>query len=196
MAFTSVEIASQALKLLGDNAITAFTDPGNGAKVMNEIYEQTVESVLSETPWRFAMKKATLVLNASPTPLNQYQYKYDIPADFLAMQTVRPTGTDWEIFEQEIYSNQDSLDIDYLAKPDESTWPPYFVKLIVYRLCADGAIGVTDKAELNQLFEAKYFDQLRIAQTADSQNRPALPLTSNPFLDAHLSGNSNEFQYA
>ncbi len=131
MAFTDVQIASQALKLLGDNAITAFTDPGNGAKVMNEIYEQTVEAVLTEGYWRFAMKKATLVLNASPTPLNQYQYKYDLPADFLAMQTVRPIGTSWEIFEQEIYSDQDELDIDYLAKPDESTWPPYFVKLIV-----------------------------------------------------------------
>ena len=62
MAFTSVQIASQALKLLGDSAITSFTDPGNGAKVMNEIYEQTFQAVLTENYWRFAMKKATLVL--------------------------------------------------------------------------------------------------------------------------------------
>jgi len=196
MAFTDVQIASQALKLLGDNAITAFTDPGNGAKVMNEIYEQTVEAVLTENYWRFSMKKATLVLNASPTPLNQYQYKFDIPADFLAMQTVRPTGTDWEIFGQEIYSNQNELDIDYISRPDESTWAPYFVKLIVLRLCADGAIGVTDKSELNTIFERKYLEQVNIAMAADSKNRPALPLTTNPFLDAHLSGNSNEFQFA
>jgi len=196
MAFTDVQIASQALKLLGDNAITSFSDPGNGAKTMNEIYEQTVEAVLTENYWRFAMKKGTLVLNASPDPLNQYQYKYDIPADFLMMQTVRPQGTDWEIFEQEIYSNLSELDIDYIFRPDESTWPPYFVKLMVYRLAADGAIAVTDKQELNATFERKYFEQVNVARTADSMNRPALPLTSSPFLDAHLSGSSNEFQYA
>ena len=112
------------------------------------------------------------------------------------MQTVRPQGTDWESFEQEIYSNLSELDIDYIFRPDESTWPPYFVKLMVYRLAADGAIAVTDKQELNATFERKYFEQVNIARTADSMNRPALPLTSSPFLDAHLSGSSNEFQYA
>ena len=103
------------------------------------------------------------------------------------------SGCCWEIFEQEIYSDQDELDIDYLAKPDESTWPPYFVKLIVMRLCADGAIGVTDKAELNTIFERKYLEQVNIAMAADSKNRPATPLTTNPFLDAHLIGNGYSY---
>jgi len=188
MAFTDVQIASQALKLLGDNTITAFSDPGNGAETMNEIYEQTLECLLTENYWRFAIKKAALSLNASPTPLNQYQYKYDLPADFLAMQTVRPTGTSWEIFGDELYSNQSELDIDYTYKPDESVLPPYFVKLLVYRLAADGAIGVTDKDSLNQIYERKYLEQLNIARAADSMNRPANPLITNPFLDSHLSG--------
>ena len=194
-AFTDVQLASQASKLLGGSSFTAFTDPGNEAAVMNEIYTQTYEAVLMESYWRFSMKKVTLVLNSVPDPLNQYQYKYDLPVDFLAMQTVRPQGTAWEIFGNELYSNLSHLDLDYIARPDETLLPPYFQKLLVYRLSADAAIGITDKIELNQVFERKYLQQLNVARAADSMNRPGLPLTTNPFLDAHLSGNSNKFIY-
>ncbi len=55
MAVTKVDIASQGLVLIGANKISSFDDNSTEAQVASTLYEENVESLLSESHWRFAM---------------------------------------------------------------------------------------------------------------------------------------------
>ena len=57
---SSIDIASNALLLIGDNPISSFDDPGAGAKVAANLYPETKKRMLSEHPWSFALKQQRL----------------------------------------------------------------------------------------------------------------------------------------
>lgn len=62
MAADKVKIANIALSKLGSAAITSFTQSGSReATAINEVYDDILKEVLSEHPWSFAQRRATLV---------------------------------------------------------------------------------------------------------------------------------------
>ncbi len=63
MAADKVKIANIALAKIGSQPITSFTQSGsNEAVAVNQVYDDILEEVLSEHPWSFAQRRATLVL--------------------------------------------------------------------------------------------------------------------------------------
>ena len=75
MAVTKVDIASRALVMVGANPISSFTDNSTEALITNTLYEEVVESTLSECSWRFAMGQKQLSLLAD-APTSRYEYAY------------------------------------------------------------------------------------------------------------------------
>lgn len=60
---TDIEICSNALLLIGDTAISSFSDSGAGAEAANDFYQETKNEVLSYHPWTFAMKEVAYEYN-------------------------------------------------------------------------------------------------------------------------------------
>lgn len=192
MTVSAVQIASNALLLIGHSPISSFVEPGNGARVMSALYESTLLDVLSDHYWRFATRKQDLSRLTS-VPLNTYQYAFQLPAQFVMVHAVRvgnagSTGIDYEIFEDEIYTDQPAISLDYIFRPDESAFPPYFVKLMEYRLAAEAAQAVASKSDLSNQFFQLYQKQLLKAKARDAQNRPNNIIRSSPFIAAHGGG--------
>lgn len=179
MATSKVSICSNALILLGDAPISSFEDPGAGATTASNLYESSYHNILSMHRWRFASKKSPLS-RFSDAPLNQYQYQYQIPTDCIAIITVYPVG-DYEIYDDRIYSNSSSIDLDYVYRIDESKLPLWFAKTMEFYLAMQFAIPVTGNSsrlgEMQQLFT----QQLRSAKNIDSTIRPNAGVFDSPF---------------
>jgi len=178
---TDVEICSNALLLIGHDTISSFTEGGAGATVAANLYAKTYESLLSVHRCRFASGKAQLS-RLVDTPLNEWTYAYQLPANYIVAQKVYPHG-DYEIYEDKLYSNANELAIDYLFKPNENALPPYFEEALELRLASKFAIPVTSNKSTGALYHEMFRDQLRVAKFLDSQARPQQEMQHSPFID-------------
>lgn len=178
---TKIKIISDALILVGEKPLQSLSDDRYGATVGSNLFERTYENELQSNPWRFSMKKAALS-RLVVTPLNQYAYAYQIPADCLLVRHVYPR-TYYEIFGDRIYTDATSVELDYQFKPDITAVPAYFSTLMVYALARDMVKPITESDTGVKTFAAKYVMQRDRAMYADAQARPATPIQDSPFTD-------------
>jgi len=183
---TDIDISSNALQLIGSKSITSFTEPGAGARVASALYETTLIALLTDTYWRFAMKKQSLNL-LSQTPANDFQFAHQIPTDSLKIYKVDPNCF-YKIYEDKIFSNQNTLIADYIFRPDTTLLPSYFVLAFTYKLASDFALAVTDNEKKNALFEGKFQAAISRAFGADAQQNPQTPIVDQPFTDVRFGG--------
>ena len=184
---TDIDIASNALQLLGSKSITSFDDPGSGAAVAKALYESTLTAMLTRTYWRFTMKKQSLNL-LSQTPENDFQFAHQIPTDSLKIYKVDPNCF-YKIYQDKIYSNQNTLIADYAFRPDTTLLPSYFVLALTYKLASDFALAVTDNEQKAALFEEKFRSSMAEAYASDAQQNPQTPIVDQPFTDVRFNGN-------
>jgi hypothetical protein len=185
---SDIDIASNALQLIGDLPISSFDDPGAGAAVAKALYADTLLAMLTRTYWTFTLKKQTLN-RLSSTPLNEFQYEFQLPTDTIKVLKVYPRSN-YKIYGDRIYSNTQALDIDYAFKPETSQLPPHFVLAFTYKLASDFALAVTDSENKNAIFEEKFRLAMAEAYAADAQGNPQTPIVDQPFTDARHGGYS------
>ena len=183
---SDIDIASNALQMIGANSISSFTETGGDAAVANALYEPLVIDILTCNYWRFAMKKQALN-KLSQTPLNEFTNAFQIPTDSLKIERLEPRGS-YKIFQDKIYSNSSTLELDYVFRVDTSAWPAYFVLLITYKMASEFALSVTDNEQKNALYESKYKEQLMKAYAADAMQHPQTPIVDQPFTDVRRGG--------
>src|SRR5207245_9076015 len=67
---SEVDICSYALRLIGDQPITALTDNSDRARLCNSIYALTRDATLRAHPWNFATYRAAVALATITTGTN------------------------------------------------------------------------------------------------------------------------------
>jgi len=171
--YTDIDIASNALLLIGENPIASFTEDTVSALIAGNLYNPTYESLLTLHPWRFASTKAELS-RLTEAPTNQWNYAFQLPADFLVAQHVDEGNDNYQIYGAQLYSNNKTMILDYTYKPDESFLPAYFTELLELRLSAVFAIPITESATRGEYYAKLAEKQLQRAKTIDSQSTPSI----------------------
>lgn len=185
---TDIDIASNALLLIGDEPISSFSDPGAGPTVAGNIYAETYRKLLAEHHWSFALKEQLLNrLSQQPNDLTNYKYAYQIPPDLIRVWAVFP-HSEYTIVGSLLYSNENELLARYVYQIDETALPPHFTKALEYKLASEFAVSVTESVSRSEYFERKYLASMALARSVDSQNRPQVPIVDSPFVDVRLSG--------
>jgi hypothetical protein len=185
---TKIDIASNALLLIGDVPISAFTEPGAGAQVAANIYEDTYASVLASHPWSFAFKEQRLSrLTQVPDQETNYSYAHQVPVDLIRLWAILP-HSDYVIVGGLLYSNQPDLLARYIYRVMEQDLPAQVIKAVEYKLAADFAIAITEDEKKNALYEQKFLRQLAMARSIDSQGRPQESVIDSPFVDVRGTG--------
>lgn len=179
---TAIEICSNALNMIGHGKISSFTEGGAGANASEAFYETTYLNLLSMHRWRFASAKVKLG-QLTNEPINNWQYTYQLPADYVVATFIYPRA-DYEIYEDKILTNSNSVDLDYIFRVDESMIPSHFQRLVELDLASLFAISVTDSSSKADEFRRMMELQLRRTRYADAQARPVDTLPSSPFVDA------------
>ena len=173
-------IVSQALIYIGEAPISSFSE-GVAGQVASTIYDNARDSLLSSTRWRFSAGK-TQLSQLADSPRNEWRYGYQLPTDLLLMIRTYP-GSKYEIFEDKLYTNHSSVEIDYLFRPNEPEFPAYFVEALAYDLAAKFAMSITNNLSIAELMEAKAAKALTDARFKESQARPNVAIQSRPWIE-------------
>lgn len=207
MAITEFDICSRALLLLGKGTISSFgSEEGDVGTICGNIYPEFSKYLIAIYPWRFSIKKVQLA-ELTTAPLNEWRNAHQLPPDALnirAMRTSDNTGQvlskQYEIFEDQVHSNEIEMWADYQFFPEEVKWPAYFQQFAINALAAELAMAITDKIEFRREFTQIAFgppaDNGRgglfgQAKTVDAQQQPPQELTSFSLLTARFAGVSN-----
>ena len=179
MATTSkIDIAQQAMVLVGLQPLTSFDDKTDEALSANLLYEPVVEDCLSSHPWNFSTGQK--ILNRlTDTPIDIWDAAYQLPTDVkpLIIQTI--TNDDvtirYDRYEDKIYTldtdvvAEDILVATYQFRVAEADWPPYFKMYVVYRLASTFALSIIRKGDIAQSLNQLGEQQFGRAKTRDSQ---------------------------
>lgn len=177
---SKLDIWSQASIHLGNGPQSSLDANNALCNAVRVVYDSVIESKLAGSRWGFARKKAVLSKLAS-TPENTYQYEYQIPGEALAIFAVYP-NTNYKIYRDRIYSNMDSLEVDYIYHPGEGYFPNYFVYAVSLELARTVAYQVTKDVKLLQVIAALAGDAWKTAWTVDAQQHTTEELVDQPLI--------------
>lgn len=174
MALSAIDLSSQALVRLGANPIASFSEGTAEAEVALSLYASTRDALLSAHPWTFATGQATLAQLAL-TPIADYLYAYQLPADFLRVLSVGDNGLGrgviYRIAERKLHTSASSVVITYIFTVDESEFPPFFDAVLIAKLSSVFCIPITESTSradsLFKMAEAEF----RKAKSVDSQQQ-------------------------
>lgn len=205
---SAVDIANQALVLLGAKAITSFTDGDTNADTMARLYEQTKHELFRAYPWNFATKRARLA-KLSPDPITtDFKFQYALPDDYIrVLRLWSPSagsgviqGSDagygryrssnydihYSVEGKSVLTDVDPCYVIYIADVDESQFMFQFTDAFIHRLAAKAAYGITgSNTRVNTLREdaAASLDE---ARTTDALEGSTEPLQSTRFTEVRL----------
>ena len=201
MADTDITITNGALARLGQSSIADFTTD-NKSVICGAIYPKYINALLSMYPWRFARKKSGF-LTQTTVPDNAFTLAYLVPADFLTLVHVynsgdasaRPIVAGYEIFGNNILTNETELYIDYNSTVDEDDWPDWFQNFAMSALASVLAIPITEDDNKENFYRQLTFGPPSLngeggiykqAKGIDSRNQPHRPFRGQSLLAARF----------
>lgn len=189
MATSKVDVANRASIMIGGAVISSLDPPDDSVEaiVAANLYEDILNNLIATYPWRFCMKQMQLS-RSGDSPEARWDAAYEIPADALIIRTVTVNGEpiEYDRYGEMILCNasaDDAVIADYLFRPNEAAWPPYFTLLMEYVLAQAMAPGVTGRANLVDSLSQMVVVQERKARQADSQSTPTRKVRTTRFLN-------------
>ena len=191
-ARSKFDICSKSLVLVGANTISSFSANTTESVVANQLYETTLENMLTRSRWRFASKQAQLSRNAS-APTARWSAKYAVPTGTLIIHTVTVNDNviEFDRYEDDILcdaSSSDTVVADYTFQPSEANFPPYFEQALVFELASLFAGAIARNDSLSTLYQNRAMAQLAIARAADSQAQTTRKVDTNRFRNRRNAG--------
>ena len=168
---TDISICSAALLMVGSDEINSFSDETREAKLCGNLYYIVLDDLLSRHPWHFSLAQVQLA-QLVDTPLFDYQYAYQLPVDMLRL-IKEENAYRYEIYENKLYTDQDTVKVSYQFRPAENTFPPYFVKLLTLELASVLAVSLAEDESKMKLFAEMSQSYERKARNTDSQMQPS-----------------------
>jgi len=150
---TDLSICSDALIMLGASPLSSFEEGTSAAQACDRLYPDLRDSLIARYPWSWSFKKIQLTRLVTG-PLNEWDYAYRLPGDMLSgVHAVfassgtneNPTRYGWEIYGEDLYTNLETVYIDYQATVAETKMPEYFVILLRTAMAAELAMVITDQ---------------------------------------------------
>lgn len=195
MARDKLDIVNQALILLGDDPIESLeTDTGAGAETARLIYNRVIKALftIDGYKFRFAVKQYKLNQIQQP-PMDAeeggYKYAYSLPSDYLTLVSIN-SRCDYQIYGNELRTDDTNLILDYIAQVDEQQWPAYFEEMAVYQLAVELCKPVTDDSTLKSELAMQFEMKKRNAKVTDSKAVPNKQVGSSPLIAARMGGRS------
>ncbi|NQV46545.1 MAG: hypothetical protein HQ504_02060 [Rhodospirillaceae bacterium] len=172
MALSSIALSSRALLKIGATSIASFDEGTAEAEIAGNLYGHVRDALLSAHPWSFASGQMTLA-QLSDTPVADYQYAYQLPADFLRALSVgsggRGRGADYRIAERRLHTDEPEIVLSYIFRPDEQEFPPFFDQALITRLAAEFCIPLTESTSRSEVLHRLAENEFKRAKNIDAQ---------------------------
>lgn len=182
MAATKLSIYQEALRNLADARLAALTDDVESRYALDDAWADAIAFVLSQAPWRFALK--TVVMSGSATPVPGYTTAYPLPTDWLRTHAIFIDQSGRELpFDLTEQGSAVSVNIavapviryvsSTYADPAVANWPPHFSQAAAAYLAFMVAERVTGErsapARMSQLFSSILPEAIRLDAIAEEE---------------------------
>jgi len=188
IATTDIAVASKGLVLIGANPITSFSAISTEATVADTIYEEVVEDLITDFPWRFTVVQDSLNrLLSEPEAL--WDAAYQLPSNCINVirVTINDVDIDYAVYGDQVFCNagaDETVVCDFQTRPDETAWPPYFRMAAEFTLAALFAAAVAGDDKLATLWDGKAEVKLRKARNRDSVQQTTSKVDTSRFIAA------------
>lgn len=154
--YSDLDICQMALDEIAGPTINDIDNPTNDVEATcARLYPLVRGTLLSRHDWNFANPVRQLAVNADETPLGGYTRAFKLPSDLIAGPFAvyadgnlsRPVS-DYMNANDHIHADHDIVHVKYRAVPPVTSWPVYFVDLVVMALAARLAKPVADNTAL------------------------------------------------
>lgn len=186
---SKVSIANRALALLGENKITSLHDDTLAAKSINNMYQESLRSILAECCWNFACKRVNLNQTTLEPAWGGGKY-YQLPADLIRI--FETTAEQWNIEGDKLRTNENSVGILYTyLNEDDTRYSPQFVDAFACRLAYDVSFDLTNQSsKQDTLLNLYHGHLLPIAKSANARDKSA-PQVEDSFWVNSIYGGRN-----
>ena len=172
MAFTDIELCTRALVKLGARPITSFSDGSSESEISSLLYAPARDGLLSSYAWSFATVQVALTPTL-PTPVADYAYAYDLPNDVLRILSVGDNGAGagvpYRAVGDVLHTNAASIILTYIARVNETAFPPYFNTALMARLSAELCLPLTENTSRADLLARLADQEFARARQIDAQ---------------------------
>ena len=188
-----VDIANNALNILGASTISSLTEDTKNARICNQRFENVRNRVFRSHPWNCLIKRVQLAQN-STAPVIEYTYAYALPSDFLRCLKIHNGTTDsvasnldFKVEGKNIVTDEATVYLVYIAKDtDPNNYDSYLYEVLGYQLAADIAYGITNHASLAKNLLVDADEKLRESRFVDATENSTDTVEANEFTDARL----------
>jgi len=189
---SKVDLANEALLLLGANTITSFSDNDSNAVLVNRFYEGERDALLRSHRWSCAITTANLAALVD-TPIIDWKYKFTLPTDpyclrVLDVRTV--TGDiklDFEIQGRELLTEESTVDITYIKRLEDATqFDALLYQALVFRMAWKLSYPIARSTTVMQQMAQLYDAVVRDARAIDSQEGTPEIIDTDTLTDVRL----------
>ena len=183
---TAIDICNRGLIFIGAEPITSFDDGTTEARVAANIYEDVVQTSLTNARWRFATNQEALN-RLTDAPTARFDLAYQQPNDTLIIHeiTVNDNPIEYQIYGDMIYADTTTTDTvvaDYTFRQTEEFFPSYFVMAVAYGLAQVFATSIARDGSLTQTMATLADAAMRKARSVDSQQQTSRKLITGRFV--------------
>jgi hypothetical protein len=184
-------IVNRGLSLIGVPAIANFNVQGNkGAALARTNYAALRDAVLEEYTWNFATRRIS-VAKLSTAPLYRFGNAYSLLDEVLRVVEVNDDRhADWNVEEQDdavVLVTDLGSPIIYTAilrGEVVSLYSALFIEALAARIASEWCIPLTDNEGRAELFSKAYNAKIRIARSADSQEKTPEVIQASDWINA------------
>ena len=189
---SKVDLANEALLMLGANSITSFTDNDSNAVLANRFFEGERDAVLRSHRWNCSIITTNLAALAT-APIIDWLYKFTLPTDpyclrVLDVRTV--TGDiklDHAIQGRELLTEESTVDITYIQRLEDTTlFDALLYQALVFRMAWKMAFPITRSHTVMSQMGTMYEAVVREARTIDSQEGTPEQIETDALTDLRL----------
>ena len=181
-----VEISSNALRLLGDDPITSFSDDTERARLVNAVYEEMRDEVTRAAVWN-CCKSRQVLASLSETPAFGWAYYHQLPADCLRVVDVLSGDTriDHTIEGRRLMTDVSSVNLIFLKRvTDPNELDVLFIAAYTARIAAELALPISGSNTVATAMWRAYDMKITEARPIDSQEGTSANLDVQSILDA------------
>ena len=153
--FSKIDLCSMALLKIGEKPIQSLSEDSVSAQLSRNLFDISVDTLLTEFPWRFATQKITLTRNT--------EGDFIIPSNVL-----RIIRCDGKIAGNKIICPYESTDILAVVKTEPENYPNYFASLLITKLAIEFCIPLSGDTNIFNMMTRLYENEFQSAKYIDS----------------------------
>lgn len=186
MATSKVQIASNALLLLGDNPINSFDEDSDRARLASNLWDNARQAILRRHPWNCAIKRVALAPD-STAPAFDWAYQFPLPGDWLRTLYVGQARAPdpYKIEGRMILSDANPLYLEYVFdNEDVASWDAMLAEAMQRYMAFSMAYPITKSNTTRDSIYKEMELLFRDARTVDGQENPPEDAGDYPLIQA------------